>query len=92
MSNDPEMGNRKAKETPVFMEGIHLYFGKKHRDKQGIHHFVRKSKVKLETATLENMQKPCLGAVEKENKNGWLKLRTYGLLNTEKIILAFPET
>ncbi len=63
-----------------------------HRESNGdIYRMMRKGQVKLVTATDENINKFFIGAVEKQTKNGWIKLRTRGLLNADKIILAFPK-
>jgi hypothetical protein len=56
---------------------------------------VRKNSVILKTLEQKMIDSGevnlAIGVVEKETKNGWLKLRIRGELVTDKIIFAFPR-
>ena len=68
---------------------------KLHVDEFGKYVFIRRSKVVTKVYTQEMLDKheedSSLGAIEHESKNGWLKLRVRGILQADRIILAFPK-
>lgn len=68
-----------------------MNMGKLHVEKSGAkYRMVRKGSVIMKVATTELIEKGgYFGAVEKETKNGWLKIRTFGSLAAERIVLAY---